>query len=94
MSWLSKRLKKLKAKDLLKGVKAATAFIPGAGAAIHTAIESAEKEYAKSKKSAKEQAKVSGVSAEKIAEETAPKSNTLLYALGAGVVILFFMMKK
>jgi len=94
MSWLSKRLKKLKAKDLLKGLKAATAFIPGGGALIHTAIDAAEKEYSKSKKSAKEQTKVSGISSEKIAEETAPKSNTLMYALGAGAIVLFLMMKK
>jgi len=94
MSWLSKRLRKLRAKDLLKGLKAATGFLPVGGSLIHSAIESAEKEYQQSKKSAKEQTKVSNVSAEKIAEETAPKSNTLIYALGAGVIILFLMMKK
>jgi len=94
MSWLSKKLKKLKAKDLIKGLKAASAFLPVGGAAIHTAIEAAEKMHGASKKSAKEQAKVSNVSAELIAEATAPKDNTLIYAVVGVGLVLFFMMKK
>lgn len=92
MSWLSKKLKKLKVKDLVKGVKTVASFVPG-GALIKQGIEVAERNIKAAKKDVKDTKAVdvkTSATIAGVAPVEGTKSNLLIYAIiGLAIFVMF-----